>query len=175
LIKKKWKIDNKDNEIGHGEKLEVHKQGKMHRAISIIILNEKEEILIQKRNKNKYHSGGLWSNACCTHPRPGEEIEEAAHRRLREEMGFDCELKRIFEFIYKKEFENGLIEWEYDHVFLGKYDGPVKANEDEAEDYKWRSLEELKKDIEKNPEKYTYWFKRMIYHFSLILRKFDLV
>jgi len=152
-------VDENDREIGIEEKLKAHKEGKLHRAFSIFIFNSKREMLLQKRAKNKYHSGGLWSNACCSHPRPNEKLEEAAHRRLKEEMGFDCRLRKAFHFIYKVEFDNGLKEFEFDHVFVGRYDGKVNPNPEEAEDYKWMDLKTLKKDVEANGEKYTYWFK----------------
>ncbi len=112
-------VDENDNELGKEEKLKAHKEGKLHRCFSILIFNSKEELLIQKRAKNKYHSGGLWANTCCSHPKPGEDTEIAAHRRLKEEFGFDCELKQLFNFTYKKTFDNGLTENEFDHVFIG--------------------------------------------------------
>jgi isopentenyl-diphosphate delta-isomerase len=156
-------VDEKGREVGVEEKIKAHVEGKFHRAVSIIIFNSKREMLIQKRARNKYHSAGLWSNACCSHPKPLESVEEAAHRRLKEEMGFDCDLKKVFEFVYKKEFENGLVEWEYDHVFLGKYDGNIiMSDEKEIEEWKWVNVEDLKKDMEKNPENYSYWFKKIL-------------
>ncbi|GBD34035.1 Isopentenyl-diphosphate Delta-isomerase [bacterium HR34] len=155
-------VDENDNEIGFEEKLEVHKKGKLHRAFSIFVFNSKGELLIQKRAKNKYHSGGLWTNTCCSHPHPGENLEEAVHRRLKEEMGFDCNLKEIFSFIYKVKFENGLTENELDHVFIGVYDGEVKPNQNEVEDFKWVNINTLLKDIQFNEDKYTYWFKLIL-------------
>jgi isopentenyl-diphosphate delta-isomerase len=152
-------VDKKDKEIGIEEKIKAHEKCLLHRAFSILIFNSKYEMLLQKRANSKYHCGGLWTNACCSHPRPNEKIEDAAHRRLREEMGFDCDLKEIGSFIYKANFENGLCEYEYDHVFLGFYDGKIKINKDEAEEYKWVKLDDLKKDIKNNPEAYTPWFK----------------
>ena len=138
----------------------------MHRAFSILIFNSKGELLVQKRAKNKYHSRGLWANSCCGHQKENERLVEAAHRRLIEEMGFDCALKEIFSFSYRVKFANGLIENEIDHVFVGKYDDRIESNKEEIEDYKWVSLDELKKDVKKNPKKYAYWFK-------LILRIFN--
>lgn len=152
-------VDENDNEIGTEEKISAHKKGLLHRAFSIFIFDSKGRMLIQKRKKDKYHSGGLWTNACCSHPRPGEDINEAVHRRLKEEMGFDTQLKEIFSFIYKATFDNGLTEYEYDHVFIGFYDGDVHPNPEEAEDYKWIEVEELTKDVAQHPEKYTVWFK----------------
>lgn len=152
-------VDENDNEIGVGEKLEVHKSGKLHRAFSIFIFNLSGQLLIQKRASNKYHSGGLWSNTCCSHPRPGEGLEMAVHARLREEMGFDCELKEIYKFIYKVRFDNGLTEHECDHVFIGKSDAVPVLNAEEAEDWKWADPRWLSADMKDNPIGYTYWFK----------------
>jgi len=152
-------VDKKDRKVGTGEKLEIHKSGKLHRAFSIFIFNRKGELLLQKRAKGKYHSGGLWSNTCCSHPRAGEELGEAVHRRLKEEMGFDCPVKEAFSFIYKVKFGNGLYEHELDHVFIGSYDGEPKPDPEEAEEWKWVSLKELKKDIQKNPGNYTCWLR----------------
>ncbi len=152
-------VDRHDKKIGTEEKMKVHKEGKLHRAFSIFVFNSKGELLLQKRAKSKYHSGGLWTNTCCSHPRQGESLEEAAHRRLKEEMGFDCRLKEIFSFTHKAKFANGLIENEFDHVFLGKFDGKPKSNPKEVEDWKWVSIDKLKKDISREPGKYAVWFK----------------
>lgn len=152
-------VDNKDKERGIEEKIKAHKEGKLHRAFSIMVFNSKGELLLQKRAKTKYHSQGLWSNTCCSHPLPNETIEKAARRRLKEEMGFDCKLKEIFSFVYKVKFENNLFEHEYDHVFIGKFDGKPMPNPMEAEDWKWIDVKELKKDIKENYNKYTYWLK----------------
>jgi isopentenyl-diphosphate delta-isomerase len=152
-------VDENDNLIGTAEKMDAHKNPKLHRAFSIFIINSKDELLIQKRADDKYHCPGMWANTCCSHPRPGESLEKAAHRRLQEEMGFDTELMKVFSFIYKTEFDNGLTEEEYDHIFLGKWDGTPKINLQEVEDYKWISGDFLKEDIKKNPEIYTAWFK----------------
>lgn len=155
-------VDKNDKEVGTGEKLKTHQEGKLHRAFSIFVFNSKGELLIHQRARTKYHCGGLWSNTCCSHPRPGEHMEEAVHRRLKTEMGFDCKLKEIFSFIYQVKFGNNLFEHEYDHVFIGRFDGEPVPNPEEVEDWKWIETEELKKDIQKNPEKYTYWFKACI-------------
>lgn len=153
-------VDENDNQIGVEEKLKAHQNGgKLHRCFSIQIFNSKGELLLQQRASVKYHCGGLWANTCCSHPRPGEVIDAAAHRRLKEELGFDTKLKEAFTFVYKADFDNGLTEWEYDHVFIGIYDGVVRPSPEEVDDYKWIGLEELKTDIEKNPQKYTVWFK----------------
>ncbi|MFB0560795.1 MAG: isopentenyl-diphosphate Delta-isomerase [Candidatus Lokiarchaeia archaeon] len=152
-------VDENDKEIGTEEKMKTHKEGKLHRAFSIFIFNSKGEMLLQKRAKSKYHSGGLWSNACCSHPRPEENLEQSTHRRLKEEMGFDCDLQKAFHFVYKTSLDNNLTEYEFDHVFIGEYDEEVKINQNEAEDFKWVSIDTLKEDVEKNPENYTVWFK----------------
>jgi isopentenyl-diphosphate delta-isomerase len=152
-------VDEKDREVGEGEKLEVHRKGLLHRAFSIFIFNSRGELLLQKRAEGKYHSGGLWTNTCCSHPRAGENLEDAAHRRLKEEMGFDCPLREAFSFVYKARFGNGLTEHELDHVFIGHYDRNPKPNPEEYEGWKWISLGELKEDVTKNPEKYTYWLR----------------
>lgn len=152
-------VDRNDREIGTGEKLDVHRAGRLHRAFSIFAFNSKGELLIQKRAKGKYHSGGLWTNTCCSHPRAGERLEDAVHRRLKHEMGFDCPLKEAFSFIYKVKFDNGLYEHELDHVFIGKFEGKPKPNPEEADEWKWVPMDELKKDVKKNPSNYTYWFR----------------
>ncbi|VVB81817.1 Isopentenyl-diphosphate Delta-isomerase [uncultured archaeon] len=157
-------VDENDKELGVGEKLETHQRALLHRAFSILVFNSKGEMMLQQRAKSKYHCGGLWSNACCGHPRPGESLADAAKRRLREEMGFECALQEIKTFIYKVKFDNGLTEHEFLHVFKGLFDGFPKINPAEADDWKWIGMQELKNDIEQNPDKYSYWFK-------LILRK----
>lgn len=154
-------VDEKDNEIGVKEKMAAHVEGKLHRCFSIFIFNSKGQLLLQKRAKGKYHSGGLWTNTCCSHPRPNKNLKEEAEKRLKEEMGIECDLKEIFSFIYKAKVGN-LIEHEFDHVFLGKFDGKPQPDEKEAEDWKWIEPEELRKDIKENPEKYTYWFKLIL-------------
>jgi isopentenyl-diphosphate delta-isomerase len=151
-------VNKKDGEIGREEKIKAHLQGKLHRAFSIFIFNKKRELLIQKRAKSKYQAGGLWANTCCSHPRPKENLEEAVKRRLKEEMGFSCPLKEVFSLIYKVKAED-LIEHEFDHIFIGHFNGDSKPNKKEVEDWKWISLKELKKDIKENSKKYTPWFK----------------
>lgn len=152
-------VDQNDNPTGTAEKLEAHRNKQLHRAFSIFIFNDKDELLLQQRATSKYHSGGLWTNTVCSHPMPGENTLDAAHRRLNEEMGFDTDLKEVFAFSYKKEFDNGLTENEYDHVIIGRYNKDPIPNPEEAESWKWVSEEEVKRDIENNPGKYTYWFK----------------
>jgi len=152
-------VDEEDREIGKMEKIRAHQEGRLHRAFSIFIFSPDGRMLIQKRAKEKYHCGGLWANACCSHPRPGETLEEAVHRRLREELGFDTELKEAFHFIYRATFPNGLTENEFDHVFIGFYSGPVQPNKEEVEEIKWVAPEEILEDMRKNPERYTPWFR----------------
>jgi isopentenyl-diphosphate delta-isomerase len=157
-------VDENNNELGVEEKIKAHKEGRLHRAFSIFVFNSKGELLIQQRAKTKYHSEMLWSNTVCSHPRPGETYDQAVHRRLMEEMGFDCGLKKLFCFIYNTGFHNGLIENEYDCVFIGKFDGEPKPNPEEIMDCKWVALEELKEDISKNPDRYSVWLKIALEH-----------
>ncbi len=157
-------VDKEDNVVGKEEKLSAHKEPKLHRAISILIFNSKGEMLIHKRADEKYHAPGLWTNACCSHPRPSESYEQAALRRLPEEMGFNCELEKTFKFTYYAEFTNGLAEYEMDQVFFGNYNGKIKPNPKEVSDYKWINVDELLKDIFYEPKKYTAWFKIILTH-----------
>ena len=152
-------VDEKDKQIGIGEKLETHRLAKLHRAFSILIYNTKGEMMLQLRAKTKYHGGGLWTNACCGHPRPGETVEQAASRRLKEEMGFECKLEKMFDYIYKVPLDKGMHEHEFLHVYKGIYDGVPKLNPEEADGWKWISMRDLKEDTKKNPENYTPWFK----------------
>jgi len=155
-------VDKKDRKIGVEEKLKAHREGKLHRCFSIFIFNKNRELLIQRRAKTKYHSGGLWSNTCCSHPLPGKNLVKEAQRRLKEEMGIKSNLKEIFSFIYKSKVKakrGYLIEHEFDHVFVGKFNGNPKPDSAEAEDWKWVTLKELKKDVKKNPKKYSEWFR----------------
>jgi isopentenyl-diphosphate Delta-isomerase len=155
-------VDENDNEIGVEEKINAHRKGLLHRAFSIFVFNSKNELLLQKRAADKYHSGGLWSNTCCSHPRPGENLKDAAHRRLQEEMGFDCSLREVFSFLYKKSFDNGLTEHELDHVFFGKFDGIPKINNQEVDDYKLINFSDLRKDVKNNPSQYSFWFRLVL-------------
>jgi isopentenyl-diphosphate delta-isomerase len=140
-------VDEQDNDIGVMEKLLAHQEGLLHRAFSIFIFNEKGELLLQQRALSKYHSAGLWTNTCCSHPRPNETIKDAANRRLFEEMGMSCDLKIISNFIYKTPFENGLTEHELDYVLTGITNQNPHINKDEVENYKWMPIEDIKKDI----------------------------
>lgn len=152
-------VDENDQEIGQIEKLAAHVEGRLHRAFSVFIFNSAGEILLQKRSAAKYHSGGLWSNTCCSHPHPGERTDIAASRRLQEEMGMKSLLFKAFTFIYKSELDNNLTEHELDHVFFGYSNEPPVLNEEEAEDYKYIDPVALQKDIEDNPNDYTVWLK----------------
>lgn len=152
-------VNELDQPSGVMEKMEAHQRGCLHRAFSIFIYNSEGEMLLQKRAADKYHSGGLWTNACCSHPAPEEVLEETIHSRLIEEMGFDCSLQEIHQFLYKANLDHGLVEHEYDHVFAGTYDGEILLNPEEADDYKWISVEKLTNDVRKHPESYTVWFR----------------
>jgi isopentenyl-diphosphate Delta-isomerase len=152
-------VDKDGHRIGKIEKIEAHQTGQLHEAFSVFIFNNKNELLLQKRNPNKYHSGGLWSNTCCSHAEEDEDIEIAVHRRLQEEMGFDCDLKELFTFSYKVNLENDFIENEFDHVFIGKSDEEPKPDHEEVVDYRWVKIGDLIKDIEMNPSLYTEWLK----------------
>ncbi len=152
-------VDANDQEIGIAEKLIAHREGALHRAFSIFVFRSDGQLLLQKRAQTKYHSGGLWSNTCCSHPRPQEALEEAAHRRLTEEMGFDCALKEIFSLTYNVQLENDLWEHEYDHVFVGQYEGEPTPHPEEIDDWKWIDLGGVRKDIHNNPDRYTYWLR----------------
>ncbi len=150
-------VDKNDTQIGTGEKIAVHKEGTLHRCFSIFVFNTFGEMLMQKRASTKYHSGGLWTNTCCGHPIDGEATEKAAHRRLREEMGFDCPLKKVFCFIYRADLDNKMIEHEFDHVFIGTYDGPVSPDAREADGYRWQKVEDVRYEMSRYPERYTVW------------------
>ena len=161
-------VNELDEPIGLMNKLEAHEKAVLHRAFSVFVLNEKNEIMLQQRASQKYHSPLLWTNTCCSHQREGETNIEAGTRRLFEEMGFETELKELFHFIYKAPFDNGLTEHELDHVMIGYYDGAPKINPDEVESWKWMCIEAVKNDMESQPEIYTVWFKIIFdefYHF----------
>ena len=152
-------VDQNDQKLGLMEKQQAHIAGLLHRAFSVFVFNSKGELMIQQRAASKYHSPTLWTNTCCSHPRDNETYEQAAHRRLQEEMGFDCDLEFKFSFIYKAHLDNNLTEHELDHVFIGTFDEEPQLNPDEVMAYRWVDLMDLKKDIEKNPQNYTAWFK----------------
>lgn len=152
-------VDTNDNPLGLMEKIEAHRKGLLHRAFSVFIIDDASRLLLQKRSQTKYHSPGLWTNTCCSHPRYGEIVIDAANRRLLEEMGLSANLKHMFSFIYRADFDNGLIEHEFDHVFVGTSNSDPIINPDEVCDWKWTDLEKIKKDIIENSQHYTEWFK----------------
>lgn len=151
-------VDSDDRELGTTEKLRAHEEGLLHRAFSVFIFNSDGRMLIQRRALSKYHSGGLYTNACCSHPRPGELTVDAAHRRLREEMGFDCEIEFVFPLVYRADLDHRLFENEYDHVFLGIYDGKVIPDSDEVQEYQWIEADQLKDWMKDKPDDFTVWF-----------------
>lgn len=152
-------VNKSDEQIGLMGKLEAHEKGCLHRAFSVFVFNDKNELLLQKRARNKYHSGGLWTNTCCSHPRENETIVAAGKRRMQEEMGFICEMEPVFSFIYEALLDNDLTEHELDHVLIGTYNQNPTPNPEEVEDWKYIDLETLSSDMEVNPEEYTVWFK----------------
>ncbi len=152
-------VDERDNETGVMEKLEAHREGKLHRAISVFIFNSKNEMLLQRRALDKYHSGGLWTNACCSHPRQGEIVYYAAIRRLYEEMGLKCVLEEVFSFVYKAHLDHNLTEYEFDHVFMGTTDELPVPDSSEVAEWRYMSADQLEADISDHPEQYTEWFK----------------
>lgn len=152
-------VNGQDEQTGVMEKMEAHQKGLLHRAFSIFIFNSRGEMLLQQRASSKYHSPDLWTNACCSHPQPGESTEQAATRRLREELGFETKLSGIFSFTYRAVFENGLTEHEFDHVLIGTYNGQVFPNTDEVKDYCFMKPEKIRESLSSHPHKYTEWFK----------------
>jgi isopentenyl-diphosphate delta-isomerase len=161
-------VNRNDEQIGLMPKLEAHEKAVLHRAFSVFVLNDKNEIMLQQRAQHKYHSPLLWTNTCCSHQREGETNIEAGSRRLYEEMGFKTELKELFHFIYKAPFDNGLTEHELDHVMIGYYNDEPKISPDEVESWKWMCIEDVQKDMQLYPEIYTVWFKIIFdefYHF----------
>jgi isopentenyl-diphosphate Delta-isomerase len=152
-------VDEADNVLGEMEKMEAHRKGILHRAFSVFVMNSKNHLLLQRRALGKYHSPGLWTNTCCSHPRAGENVPEAAHRRLFEEMGFDCPLDSVFSFIYHAKFDNGLTEHELDHVLIGFSDEKPMINTEEVNEFKWMSIPDIATSIRANPEIYTVWFR----------------
>ncbi|WP_448607646.1 isopentenyl-diphosphate Delta-isomerase [Paenimyroides ceti] len=152
-------VDEKDVQIGLMPKLEAHEKALLHRAFSVFILNDKNEIMLQQRAAGKYHSPLLWTNTCCSHQRDNETNIEAGKRRLQEEMGFSVPLKELFSFIYKAPFDNGLTEHEFDHVMIGYYNEAPVVNSEEVESWKWMTIEAIKEDMQKHKQLYTEWFK----------------
>lgn len=155
-------VDQNDHTLGEMEKIEAHVKGVLHRAFSIFIFNSKGELLIHQRSLEKYHSPGLWTNTCCSHPQLYENLKESALERLQFEMGFTTDIHKIFSFIYHAPMENGLIEHELDHVFIGYYDDEPRINEREVQNFYWISPEQLLVDIKYHPEHYTFWFRKVV-------------
>ena len=152
-------VNEHDVAIGVEDKTRAHLLGVLHRAFSIFVMNSAGQLLLQRRALGKYHSRGLWSNTCCGHPRPGESINQASRRRLREEMGFDADLESVFQFRYRVDLEEGLIENEYDHMLVGLFDGGPEPNPAEVAEYRWVDPATLSLELETHPENYTYWFR----------------
>jgi isopentenyl-diphosphate delta-isomerase len=152
-------VNEQDEAIGVEDKTRAHLLGVLHRAFSVFVINATGQLLLQKRALTKYHSRGLWSNTCCSHPRPDESVEDASRRRLREEMGFDSELREVFHFIYRADLEDGFIENEYDHVLVGSFDGIPKPDPAEVAEWRWVNMAMLSADLKNHPESYTYWFR----------------
>ena len=154
-------VDKNDNQIGIEEKILAHQKKLLHRAFSIFIFNDSSQILLQRRAPKKYHSGNLWTNTCCSHPDEKLTLIQSAQKRLIEEMGIKADLHKVFSFIYKAEFSNGLTEYEFDHVLFGKYSHPPVLNPNEAIDYRWIKISQLKHEIDANPNNFTIWLKIM--------------
>lgn len=151
-------VNEADEELGFMEKMEAHEKAILHRAFSVFVFNEAGEMLLQQRASTKYHSGNLWTNTCCSHPRPSETTQAAANRRLQEEMGFETPLEKAFDFIYKAPFDNGLTEYEFDHVYVGHYQGNIQPNPLEVKDYAFRTFEDIEALIISEPTMFTTWF-----------------
>jgi isopentenyl-diphosphate delta-isomerase len=154
-------VDSDDRELGQAEKIEAHQKGLLHRAFSIFLFDNEGRMLLQKRASSKYHTGGLWTNACCSHPRPHEPIQNTLDFKLMQEMGISCEVQKAFNFLYKAELDNGLTEYELDHVYFGTFSGKPKPNPEEVEDWAYRHIEDIKTDLARNPHRYTPWFQML--------------
>jgi len=150
-------VDEQDREVGTEEKLAAHRKGLLHRAFSVFVFDRAGRLILQRRAAGKYHSAGLWSNTCCGHPRPGEPLERAAKRRLKEEMGFECPLEHVFSFVYRAPLDHGLTEHELDHVFIGRFDGAPRPDRDEVSEWRAADLAELLTDLDNNPARYSVW------------------
>jgi isopentenyl-diphosphate Delta-isomerase len=155
-------VDAEDRCIGTEEKLKAHREGMLHRAFSVFVFNAEGQLLLQQRSPEKYHSGGLWTNTCCSHPRPDEDVEAAAARRLAEEMGIVCPLRKAFSFVYREDVAPGLVEHEFDHVFIGRFDGVAQPDPNEASDARWVDRAVLQRELEERPENYSAWFRLSI-------------
>lgn len=166
-------VDEKDRPIGKEEKLKAHQLGLLHRALSVLIFNSKGELLLQQRASHKYHTPSLWTNTCCSHPREGESLFDATHRRLEEEMGMSTPLKPIFSFVYKADFDNGLVEHEFDHVWVGYSDNNPNINTNEVADFKWMTLDAIDAEIKKLPGQFTAWFKILMKDYRAKIRHYE--
>jgi len=156
-------VDESDQPQGTAEKLQAHREGWLHRAFSVFVFDANDRLLLQQRAPGKYHCGALWSNTCCSHPRPGESPAEAADRRLREEMGFSCPLTPVFSLHYREPVGDGLVEHEYDHVFVGRVDTVrVDPNPEEVSDWTWIAPSVLRADVAEHPDRYTPWFRLLL-------------
>lgn len=153
-------VDEHDRETGRAEKLDAHQRGVLHRAFSVMVWDRRGRLLLQRRSIGKYHSGGRWTNACCGHPRPGELVAEAALRRLQEEMGFQCPLNLLGTFQYRAHLDRGLIEHELVHIFRGQFDGAIVANPDECDGFTWAMPDEIMRDVQSYPERFSAWFQK---------------
>ncbi len=151
-------VDGDDHAVGTMGKIQAHREGQLHRALSVFVFNNEGELLLQKRADSKYHSPGLWTNTSCSHPRPGENIADAASRRLAEEMGMSCALTFVFSFTYRSELDQGMIEHEIDHVFVGRTDDVPEPDSSEVSDWAYADLEEIRNQIETTPDRFTSWF-----------------
>ena len=158
-------VDANDSQVGTASKLEAHRNGLRHRAISVIIGDRDGRILLHRRALEKYHSGGLWTNTCCSHPRPGEQASDAAARRLVEEMGISCPLTFLFSMPYRAEVSNGLIEDEITHVFIGRFDGAPVPDPLEVSEWCWMPFGEVEQDVDARPDSYTIWFRKLCNEF----------
>jgi isopentenyl-diphosphate Delta-isomerase len=165
-------VNEYDQVIGECEKMQAHQEGRLHRAFSVLVFNNRGELLLHQRAHSKYHCGGLWTNTCCSHQRINETNESAAQRRLQEEMGFQTPLEHIGSFIYKAAFENGLTEHEFDHVLFGRYSLPPEPNPNEVADWKYMPIPEIEHAIQNNPDHYTVWFKKIIHTYSKEIQQF---
>lgn len=152
-------VDGQDRPTGVMEKMRAHREGVLHRAFSVFVFDDANRLLLQRRATQKYHSGGLWSNTCCSHPRPGELVPQAAHRRLGEEMGFDCALETAFSFVYRAELDGGLLEHEYDHVLIGRFSGDPAPDPAEVSAWSWESVPDIESRLSSRPGDYTVWFR----------------
>jgi len=155
-------VDDRDREIGTAEKLDAHRQGRLHRAFSVFVFDAAGALLLQRRADGKYHSGGLWTNTCCGHPRPGEAVEDAAHRRLGEEMGFDCALRNVGSIVYELAVTEGLTEHEFDHLFIGRADAAPRPDPQEVQEWAWMPLVSLRESMQRAPQAYTVWLHAIV-------------